>query len=726
MIYMSILDEVINQASIKDMLEYYGVERQSTGLYLCPFHNDTHASLSVTPDDKFWKCFTCGEQGNIDNLVEKMERSRGNDMDYRHRIDFIIKLQNLNIEFSLDNGKTKQLTPEEKRRNRYFSIMKDAKQIALNCYTDDKKHHGKASRYLAGRGISDNTIKVFEIGYNNKSMLQDNLLSKYSEDELFQIGILAKTSTNEKYYDFQYDRILIPIKDSKGNTVAFGGRSLDKNPDFKYKNTKTTDIFKKSNILFNYNLAKREAMQKQEIVIVEGYFDVISAYEMGLKNTVALMGVELSEEHKKLLKEIGDDVSITLCLDNDDAGRKAMCKIIPELVAEGYDVNILDTSILNIGKDMNDLLINGITPSDLEKIKIPAVDFLFSYSFDFYKKKQGKVTIDTVRKVYDAVFKNEQFNNSFNEVKFIEYVSNKYGYTRDDITSACHPTNNSTLLSLAMQQVFCGTIKSILVNYAEKTDNRILQQFLAQNRLTINHIMQGMNSPDYIQNNGRSINVPKFCNEYLLNTNDYKEFEKTYDKDFDRLLNNVYGLDKSGNMVKIFLDAKQKDIILNQYNSSFENDIKTYFKKENDRFVKMFVADSVSEFERMLGKEYALKSEALADYNKGNMAFINYGAKFTILDIERLSREQPLEYTNANGDKFQLVFVFNNSNNQLNLQPENYISNVNGLSAEDKETINEDELPNNLPPIRERGMNRRASINNATVRQHSFPTQPNE
>ena len=693
----STYQQIIDQASIKDMLDYYGIQYDTrANKYFCPFHSDKHASLSVTNDDKWFECMagSCNEKGNIHNLVDKMERLRGNEMDYLHIYDFIIKQQNLNIDFSLNDGKPKQLSPEQKKKNSQINMLKDAKDIAVNGLIGDKEKHGFASRYLASRGISEDTIKHFEIGYNEKGMIQDNLSDKYDNEELYQVGILGKSTVNDRYYDFQFDRILIPIKDRSGVVVGFGGRSLEENPSIKYKNTRETELFKKRYILFNYNNARFEASKNNEIVVVEGYFDVVSAYEMGIKNCVALMGVAFSEEHKNLLQNIrSDNLTVTLCLDNDEAGRKAMCKIIPDLMASGYDVNVIDTSILNKGKDMNDFLCNGVTIEELNSAKMSAIEFIFKYTFNVFKGQCGKIDIGIVNKVYNSIFKNEQFNNSLNEELFIEYVSNNYGYSAESINNAIHPEKQSTLMSLAMQQVFCTIIKNKLINIANDTENRVLQQFLSQGRLTINHIMEGLNSPEYIKKNGASIAVPKYCEEYLLNTKEYKEFEAMFDKDFDRLLDNVYGMDKSGNMMQIRLNSKQKDIIQNQYLTTFDNDIKQFFKEENDRFLKLFIADDLSEYERMLGDRYYFRADALEQYKSGKMCVINYGAMFDKSELDKLSRTNPNEFTTVNGDKFQNVLVFNNCAKELNLKPEQFVVKNN---EQDIVRLDED-MPRNIP-----------------------------
>ena len=384
---MSIMEEIVSQASVREMLDYYGIEQnKSTGKYLCPFHNDHNASLSVTPDDKHWKCMTCGEEGHILDLVEKMERLKGTDMgdhsNYRQRYDFVIKTQNLNVDFKLTNSANKKKTPQQMMESFPYEVLNSAKNVAVAALEEDKQTHGVASRYLASRGISDETIKYFDIGYDGVARIQQSLIADYdkyknlfknSEDyynKLCDLGVVGKSASNGQYYDVQYKRVVIPIKDKNGKTVAFGGRSLEDNPRAKYLNSKTTELFKKAEILFNYNKAKYKCSAENEIILVEGYFDVVSAHEMGIDNVVGTMGVAVTDEHLDLINEINDGkCSISLCFDNDATGRAKMAENIERLMSIGYDVNVYDTSMLNKGKDMNDFLCSGVTIEQLKECK---------------------------------------------------------------------------------------------------------------------------------------------------------------------------------------------------------------------------------------------------------------------------------------------------------------------------------------------------------------------
>lgn len=728
---MSILDQIINSASLSKMFEYYGIEKQRNGAYLCPFHNDTNPSLTITEDDKHFECWSCHEKGNIDNFVEKMERQRGNSEladNYLKRYDFIIKEQNLSIPFSLSGNKPKQLSPIEQKKLHYKTIMKDAKDIAKSDLLNDKYHNGIATRYLKKRGISEDTIKHFEIGYNSNYTLQEKLSQKYDKDELFNVGILAKAE--EKYYDFQYNRLLIPIKDASGDVVAFGGRSLEENPKMKYKNTKITDIFKKSEILFNYNQANHYAKLNKELIILEGYFDVISAWEMGLKNSVALMGVELTEEHMKMLEDLKkDNIEITLCLDNDAAGRNAMSKVIPELIKRGFEVNVIDTKHLNKGKDMNDLLLSGLTVETLNKVKISGMSFLFEYAFDKYENMQNDITIDTVKKVYDKIFSEKEFDNSLNLIRFIEFVHKRYNYPKQEIKYACQPEKNNTIVSKAMENVFCVFIKSQIEKYAQKHNDNVLQSFLAQGGLTKEHILEGLNNSIYIDNTkGTSIKYSIYINEYLKKQPEYIKHKELYNTDLDKAINTVYAVDKAGKMVRVSLNSNQKYQVLQKIYSKYtKEDLEPYLELIN----RIYIADNLKEVAGMLKGDFEYEEflEFQKEISDDGVALLSYGGMYLYTDKEKYENEHPSKYTvnTKDGVQYILVPIFFNKDNILNLQPENYVT-----KEQEEVTVSQvtqQTMRGNMPPMKRDNVNiygRDVSRQEKRIIHQQYPTQPED
>ena len=701
---MSIMEEIVSQASVREMLDYYGIEQnKSTGKYLCPFHNDHNASLSVTPDDKHWKCMTCGEEGHILDLVEKMERLKGTDMgdhsNYRQRYDFVIKTQNLNVDFKLTNSTNKKKTPQQMLENFPYEVLNNAKNVAVAALEEDKQNHGVAYRYLASRGISDETIKYFDIGYDGVARIQQSLIANYDKyknlfknneeycNKLCDLGVVGKSASNGQFYDVQYKRVVIPIKDENGKTVAFGGRSLEDNPRAKYLNTKTTELFKKAEILFNYNKAKYKCSAENEIILVEGYFDVVSAHEMGIDNVVGTMGVAVTDEHLDLINKINDGkCSISLCFDNDATGRAKMAENIERLMSMGYDVNVYDTSMLDKGKDMNDFLCNGVTVEQIKKCKITAVEYLFRYSFENVLNDKNIPSIDDVLNVYNEVFSINIVNNSLNELRFYEFVNKNYGFSEEKVKNIVHPTKVNPLMQAVMNSLLYRKVQSAVIKYATQKDDTILRYFASQDRIKLEHILQGFNNPRYMyQENGVKINCKLWAEEYLKSTEEYKTFEQTFDKNFYNVLDNASGFEKGGYDISLSLDAIQKDKIIKQYKASFDKEILQFLKDNPDRISKIFVVDNEYELNRMFdmfsdfdeAKEYNTtdKAEQMQKFKEGKMVVFNYGHCLNITQAEELAREYPGKYTTPDGEHFRLILVYNNTNGELKLTPKNYKEN---------------------------------------------------
>lgn len=701
---MSIMEEIVSQASVREMLDYYGIEQnKSTGKYLCPFHNDHNASLSVTPDDKHWKCMTCGEEGHILDLVEKMERLKGTDMgdhsNYRQRYDFVIKTQNLNVDFKLTNSTNKKKTPQQMMENFPYEVLNNAKNVAVAALEEDKQNHGVAYRYLASRGISDETIKYFDIGYDGVARIQQSLIANYDKyknlfknneeycNKLCDLGVVGKSASNGQFYDVQYKRVVIPIKDENGKTVAFGGRSLEDNPKAKYLNTKTTELFKKAEILFNYNKAKYKCSAENEIILVEGYFDVVSAHEMGIDNVVGTMGVAVTDEHLDLINKINDGkCSISLCFDNDATGRAKMAENIERLMSMGYDVNVYDTSMLDKGKDMNDFLCNGVTVEQIKKCKITAVEYLFRYSFENVLNGKDIPSIDDVLNVYNEVFSINIVNNSLNELRFYEFVNKNYGFSEEKVKNIVHPTKVNPLMQAVMNSLLYRKVQSAVIKYATQKDDTILRYFASQDRIKLEHILQGFNNPRYMyQENGVKINCKLWAEEYLKSTEEYKTFEQNFDKNFYNVLDNSSGFEKGGYDISLSLDAIQKDKIIKQYKASFDKEILQFLKDNPDRISKIFVVDNEYELNRMFdmfsdfdeAKEYNTtdRAEQMQKFKEGKMVVFNYGHCLNITQAEELAREYPGKYTTPDGEHFRLILVYNNTNGELKLTPKNYKEN---------------------------------------------------
>lgn len=247
-----------------------------------------------------------------------------------------------------------------------FSVEKRVEEInaeACSYYHNALEADEACKTYFKSRGFSDSTIEKYELGTSGKGFEQ--ILRKhmkgigYTDEELMLSGVISKSEKNGRYYDFFHDRALIPIKNENGNVVGFGGRTLVDDAA-KYKNTRTTPCFQKSNVLFNMNVAKK-SMQKN-LLVVEGFMDCISAYQSGFDNVIAGCGTAFTDQYIDIIKKTNKGV--VLCYDNDEAGQRALASVSQRLKEQGVQVYSLDMSALKsfIGdeskpcKDFNDLL----------------------------------------------------------------------------------------------------------------------------------------------------------------------------------------------------------------------------------------------------------------------------------------------------------------------------------------------------------------------------------
>ena len=288
---------------------------------VCPFHDDTNPSMSVSKDKQIYKCFSCGASGNVITFI----------MDYEH-VDFKEALSVLakKAGISFQGGNVKNTTT---KYDKYYKMY----DLALKLYQNNiNSSLGKnAIEYLENRKISKDLIKEFKIGLSLDKNSLTNILTKkdYSTIELEQYGL------GNGYNDLYVNRIMFPLFDTNNKPVGFSGRIYNTQDTSKYINTKETPIFKKGELLYNYYRAKAYVRDKKNVIITEGFMDVIRLYSVGIKNAIALMGTALTKQQINLLKRLSHDIYI--CLDGDSAGKKATLKVGEELTEAGCNIKVI-------------------------------------------------------------------------------------------------------------------------------------------------------------------------------------------------------------------------------------------------------------------------------------------------------------------------------------------------------------------------------------------------
>lgn len=372
-----LINEIRKQNDIVEVIGSYVplTKRGKNYFGICPFHDDTNPSLSVSKEKQIYKCFSCGEAGNVYTFLMKYEN-----------ITFNEALEKLGKRVGIKTGlKEKKVFSDDQK-------LYDIYSLTMKLYQNNLRQSKKAMDYLQKRKISNEEISKFEIGLSFKGdKLKQVLLSKnYNEVLLEDLGLV-----NSEHDTYQ-NRIMFPLSNLEGDIVAFSGRIYEGNDPSKYINTKETKIFKKSEILYNYKRAKDEARLKKEIIVVEGFMDVIRLSSIGINNVVALMGTALTNGQINILKKMAP--SITLSLDGDEAGIKATLLNGKTLEEKGLDVSVIPLK----DKDPDEAIIKDKDSFlELYKHKVDFLDFYLSKIktfFDINRTKGLEEYIKTVVK----------------------------------------------------------------------------------------------------------------------------------------------------------------------------------------------------------------------------------------------------------------------------------------------------------------------------------------
>ena len=335
--YTSVVEEIKNRLDIVDVVSKYVVLKKSGHNFmgLCPFHNEKTPSFTVTPSRQIFKCFGCGEGGDVIAFLMKINN--------QSFIDVIKEqAQALGIELPNNYGEKTNESKEEITR------LKDAVYDAMMFYHENLQNNENALKYLEKRGVGEVAIGKFFLGLANNSNfdLKKHLREKgYTNDELYKAGLLYEK--NGDYVDRFKNRVIIPIFDVNSKPVAFGARAIIEGQSPKYLNSPESIIYNKSSILFGLNSAKEAIRDEDAVIIMEGYFDVISAQVSGVKNVVASCGTALTPQHIKLLSRYTMSRRIYLAFDTDAAGRKATksgAEVIKEIFKGLGDIKQTDIS----------------------------------------------------------------------------------------------------------------------------------------------------------------------------------------------------------------------------------------------------------------------------------------------------------------------------------------------------------------------------------------------
>ncbi len=324
---MSPVEEIKSKLSIQEVVsQYLRLEKMGSQYKArCPFHNEKTPSFYVSPMRHSFHCFGCGESGDIFSFVQKVEH-----IEFRDALKILADRAGV----TLNDGS------REENSNLLKIIA-----LAKNHYIKNLHESINAKKYAHDRGLSDESLKTFEIGYAKKEW-QDlySILKKsnFEDSDIVLSGMVIKTEEG-KIYDRFRGRLIFPIRNISAATVGFTARILpeyDDGKSGKYVNSPETSLYHKSRILFNYDLAKKHIADTREVILVEGQMDAVMSYKAGVQNVIAVSGTAFTEDHVKMIGRIADEV--VLCFDNDQAGQKAAKRAAIMCAYGGLRVSFID------------------------------------------------------------------------------------------------------------------------------------------------------------------------------------------------------------------------------------------------------------------------------------------------------------------------------------------------------------------------------------------------
>lgn len=398
------IEKVRNAISLSELASNY-IKVQKTGKNyraLCPFHAEKTPSFYIDDMKGLFYCFGCKASGDIFTFVQKIENC-----DFYEAILKVANLANIQIQYE---------ESDENEINR--KIIKEIFALTAQYYHENLFKSDLALNYLKNRKISAQTIEYFKLGFSTSSDMRffESIANKYrlSLDFLYEIGLLNKK--NQGYAPFFYQRLMIPIQNNWGEIVAFGARRLDEENGPKYINSPEHVLFKKGNILFNYANV-RKLKENNSIVLVEGYFDVISLYQSGIKFAVAPLGTAINEYQIKMLSSRFAEI-FTL-FDMDSAGQKATLTAVEMAIPLNTELKII--SLPDSIKDIDEFIHKN------EKLKGEQSD---SETLLEYFKKNSKSSIDEL--LYNRLYLKER---SRDIAKVYKYFINYLISLNDDIIS---------------------------------------------------------------------------------------------------------------------------------------------------------------------------------------------------------------------------------------------------------------------------------------------------
>ncbi|MCD3218365.1 DNA primase [Mammaliicoccus sciuri] len=488
-IEQELINEIREKNDILDVVsEYVKLEKRGRNyIGLCPFHDEKTPSFSVSEDKQICHCFGCKKGGNVFQFIQEIKGISFVDAvrELGDKVDIHIEQQETAPTEGIVDDHIKMIEMHELMANNYHYILKHTEEgeAALN--------------YLKSRGFTEELINDRKIGYApNHSKFTHDFLEKNGYDAVlaYEAGLLSRNDETFDYFDRFRDRIIFPLLNFQGKTVGFSGRTYtDQSP--KYLNSPETPIFQKRKMLYNINRARKFIRQNDEVILLEGFMDVIKSFEADIKQVVATMGTALSREHVTMVKKLASNV--TLLYDGDFAGKEAAINVGKDLLNEGLNV-----FVVNLPKTMD--------PDD----------YITEYGSDAFKsfvegQKQSYVTFKAQQLYYaneNNDLKHEQhieelihdinlIQSEFLRKKVLQQVADLY---KVDVNSLKNRLSPNIVQNYTDYNNFVPEMKEKKLDKIGRAEQALLKHFMNHKQLFLEYHSR-INQEDFTSLNNRVI-----------------------------------------------------------------------------------------------------------------------------------------------------------------------------------------------------------------------------
>ena len=600
----STIEELVSQ--IKDRLDIVDVVQERVILKkngshywgLCPFHKEKTPSFSVNPNMGIYKCFGCGEGGDALTFIMKTQNKT-----------FIEVVSELAERFGLEMPKNFHKSESKELKEEMIKACTKAVEFYnLRLLKDKEPETTHVLEYLSGRGITKDIIEKYHLGLAPKAfaMFYKKFRNEFSAEVMEKAGLIVKTREGDEYIDRFRNRVIIPIQNEFGEYVAFGARAIEKDQTPKYLNSSDSLIYNKSKLLYGLYTAKEAIKENDSVILMEGYFDVISAQAHGIGNAVASCGTSLTADHIKLLSRYTPSRKIYLSFDTDSAGQKAT-KRNAELIKEAFaglgNIKQFDESYISTADDKYSCEIRVIAPpegkdpdefirsvgAESYKEYMNHAPLLLDFQLNAILKEKPATPVEKTKTVKEIIPILIEIQNKIIQAEYVKMIADTLQIDENALLSEL----KSIQMSEELKKPDVERIVKKNIPISEKAQKNLLSVFLVtDNHFSFEQIRQMVDSTEFTDET--LINVKSTIDKLTCTVNNVKELiEKLYtayadDPDIIKLITDLISISETFqnlddddfvtaireniSKIKECQTKKEQEKIRNLYKSANDND----------------------------------------------------------------------------------------------------------------------------------------------------------